>query len=154
MVASRTVEKALVGPMRVICTNTVIEPEGLVLIIDHLPRFIAPFFGPLRHRLSKPQFAHLWSLLLALLACPRRANLSALASRLPDHGHRTSHGRFLAQADWDAAAMLDDHVTDLLRRMKPKPGEVIYLLIDDTRIAKRGRQMHGVTKMWDHKQQR
>ena len=38
--------------------------------------------------------------------------------------------------------------------MKPRPGEVLELLIDDTRSAKCGRQMQGAQKMWDHTQQR
>lgn len=33
-------------------------------------------------------------------------------------------------------------------------GEGIDLIIDDTRIAKRGQKMFGVSKIWDHKQQR
>jgi hypothetical protein len=35
--------------------------------------------------------------------------------------------------------------------MKPKAKEVIYLIIDDTRIEKRGRTMEAVTKIYDHK---
>jgi len=35
--------------------------------------------------------------------------------------------------------------------MKPRPGQHIYLMIDDTRIAKRGKKMDGVSKIWDQK---
>ena len=38
--------------------------------------------------------------------------------------------------------------------MKPRKGEVLHLPIDDTRIAKRGRKMDLLSKIWDHKQQR
>jgi len=42
----------------------------------------------------------------------------------------------------------------LLASMEPRPGEVAYLILDDTRIPKRGRRMGYVSKIWDHKQQR
>jgi hypothetical protein len=41
-----------------------------------------------------------------------------------------------------------------LQRMRPRSGEYLYLIIDDHRIAKRGRKMHGLSKIWDHKGQR
>lgn len=42
---------------------------------------------------------------------------------------------------------------DLLRAMRPRDGEVLDLILDDTRIVKRGRRMGYVSKIWDHKQQ-
>ena len=38
--------------------------------------------------------------------------------------------------------------------MKPRKGEFLYLLIDDTRIVKRARTMDDVSKLWDHANQR
>lgn len=38
--------------------------------------------------------------------------------------------------------------------MKPRPGEALELLIDDTRIAKRARKIACLQKIWDYKQQR
>lgn len=120
------------------------------MIIDHLPRFVRAFFRPLRGFFHRPQFDHLWQIVLALLVCSRRANLSTLARVLFDLGHRTSHGHFLTHADWDAAGVLEAAGRHLLSRMRPQRGEVIHLLIDDTRIAKRARRMFAVSKIWDH----
>jgi hypothetical protein len=124
------------------------------MIIDAPPRFVQAFFRPVRPGLTKPRFHHLWTLVLALLLGVRRAKLTHLAGALPGHTHRTAHGAFLSRSDWDAAELLDTEVHGLLRRMKPRRGEVIYLIIDDTRIPKRGKRMFGVSKIWDHKQQR
>jgi SRSO17 transposase len=38
--------------------------------------------------------------------------------------------------------------------MKPHKGEVLYLLLDDTKTAKRGKKMDALTKIYDHAGQR
>lgn len=147
------IEKALSRPMNLLKRKCV-DPEGRVMIIDRQPPFLRLFFAPFRGQLSKPQFAHFWSLLLAWAANVQRSAVLHLAARLPAGVHRTSHGRFLTHADWDAPALLNDAVARELRRMKPRRGEVIHLILDDHRIAKRGRVMDGISKIWDHKNQR
>ncbi len=134
--------------------NNNIDPEGRAMIIDRKPPCLQAFFGPLQRNLSRPQFAHLWSLLLAWAVNVQRSVVWHLAARLSDGPHRTSYGRFLTHADWDAARLLNESVGRELRRMKPRRGETIYLIIDDHRIAKRGRKMYGLSKIWDHKDQR
>lgn len=133
--------------------DTFVDREGLVMIIVHRPAFLQVFFAGFRSRLSKPEFAHFWTLLLAWVVNVRSSKLMHLAACLPGRTHRTSHGRFLARAKWDAPASLEDAVERELKRMKPKAGEVIYLIIDDHRMAKRGKKMFGISKIWDHKQQ-
>ena len=124
------------------------------MIIERLPSFVQRFFSPMRPRLSKPQFAHLWSLVLAVVVNLRAAKLVHLSAATPRHGHRTSAGAFLSRGDWDAPALVEEAAADLLASMRPKAGEVVHLILDDNRIAKRGRKMGYVSKIWDHKQQR
>jgi SRSO17 transposase len=93
-------------------------------------------------------------LVLAWVLNGNKAKLLHLAAASKGR-HRTSRGLFVGQSDWDAADLLDRQAWDLLLlRLQPRPGEVVYLVIDDTRIAKRGRKMAHVSKIWDHKQQR
>jgi SRSO17 transposase len=148
------IEKALFGPMNVVLKDTLIVRKDLAMIIDAPPRFAQAFFRPVLSGLTRPQFHHLWVLVLGILLSLRRPKLIHLAAACPGHAHRTAHGAFLAHSDWDAGGLLDDEVRSILRRMKPRRREMIYLLIDDTRIPKRGRKMFGVSKIWDHKQQR
>lgn len=122
--------------------------------IDQLPAFLKPFFRPLRRCLSKAQFAHLWALLLALVINVRTSKLVHLARLLPHSTHRTRHGAFLAVSDFDAPILLQDAAVRLLKRFEPRPGETIDLILDDHRIAKRGRKMDRLSKIWDHKQQK
>ncbi len=79
--------------------------------------------------------------MLGILLNLRRAKLIHLASTLPGHTHRTAHGVFLSRSDWDASGLLDDEVGHMLQRMKPRRGEVIYLIIDETHIPKRGKRV-------------
>ena len=124
------------------------------MIIERLPSFVQRFFSPMRPRLSKPQFAHLWSLVLAVAVNLRAAKLVHLSAATPRHGHRTSAGAFLSRGDWDAPALVEQAAAGLLAAMRPRAGEVVHLILDDNRIAKRGRKMGYVSKIWDHKQQR
>jgi SRSO17 transposase len=124
------------------------------VIIERLPSFVQRFFSPMRAGLSKPQFPHLWSLVLAAAVSLRAAKLLHLSAAAPRHGHRTSKGAFLSRSDWDAPALVDEAAMSLLAAMKPRAGEVVHLILDDTRIAKRARKMGYVSKIWDHKQQK
>ena len=128
--------------------------EGRAVILTHLPSFVQPFFSPARPLLSKRQFAHLWGLVLAVAVNLRAAKLVHLSAATPRQGHRTSAGAFLSRSDWDAPALVEQQAMGLLAAMKPKPGEVVHLILDDNRIAKRARKMGYVSKIWDHKQQR
>jgi len=91
---------------------------------------------------------------LAVVVNLRAAKLVHLSAAVPRQGHRTSAGAFLSRSDWDAPALVEQAATGLLTAMKPRPGEVLYLILDDNRIAKRGRKMEYVSKIWEHKQQR
>ncbi len=124
------------------------------MIIDRLPPFVQRFFSPMQAMLHKPQFPHLWGLVLSMVVSLRAAKLVHLSAVVPGGGHRTSKGAFLSRSDWDAPALIERAAMDLLMAMKPKAGEVAYLILDDTRIPKRGQKMGYVSKIWDHKQQR
>ena len=121
------------------------------MIIDRLPSLLQGFFRPLKGQLSKPQFPHLWSLVLALAVDVRSAKLSHLASAAPGRGHRTSKGAFLSKSDWDAPALVEQASLGLLKGMKPEAGEEAYLILDDNRMPKRGRKTDWVSKIYDHK---
>lgn len=125
-----------------------IDPEGLTMLIDILPRSLQAFFRPFRSQMTKPQFHHFWSVTLAWVVHMGRRAVVHLAEHAPSHGHRTSVGRFLTSANWAGPKLLDYQVQRTLKRMKPQRGEFMDLIIDDTRIAKRGRKMHAVAPIW------
>ena len=114
------------------------------------PGFLQSMLEPICRWLTKPQRGHLRWFLFALLASSRKAKLLHVALAAPRGGHRTSCGNFL-RSNWDASTLLNDQAMRTLGRMKPKAKEFLYLIIDDTRIEKRGRKMDAVTKIYDHK---
>jgi hypothetical protein len=119
-------------------------------IIAHFPEFLQTVLTPLRSVMSSPQFSHLRWMVLALAMNPRKAKLTHLSGLTPRGGQRTSRGCFLS-ARWDAPSVLIDQALRTLDSMRPKKGETLYLLIDETRIGKRGKQMEALSKIWDHK---
>src|SRR2546423_648383 len=138
----------------VVDANFTTATEGRAVIIERLPSFAQRFFHPFESSLSKPQFTHLWSLVLGMVVNLRAAKLVHLSAVAPAGGHRTCCRAFLSRSDWDAPALLHEAAADLLNAMKPHPGEVLYLILDDPRLAKRGSKMGFVSKIWDHKQQK
>src|ERR1700726_2567259 len=103
----------------VVDLNFTTATEGRAVIINHLPWFAQRFFHPFESRLSKPQFAHLWSLVLAMVLNLRAAKLVHLSALAPAGGHRTRCGAFLSHSDWEAAALVHEAAMDLLKSMKP-----------------------------------
>jgi SRSO17 transposase len=110
------------------------------------------FLNTVTELLSVPQSHLLQQMLLAwLMDCGGKM---CRASRLVAGRHRTSLARFLNKAKWDAPTLLTTLVIRFLQRLKPRPGETIDFILDDTRFAKRARQMPALQKIWIHAEQR
>jgi SRSO17 transposase len=123
------------------------------MIIDRCPKILQAILEPQKARLSKPQFRRLWMVLVGWVFTARVGKILHLA-RLASQGHRTSFASFLTRSQWSAETVLQDSVLQEIRRLKPRRGEILELLIDDTRNAKRGRSMAAISKIWDHAAQR
>jgi SRSO17 transposase len=122
--------------------------------IHRLPRFLKPFFKSLCLELTRPQYAHLCELMLAVVLNLRPSKLVHLSRLLPFSTHRTRHGAFLNSPRLCGSDLLNRAVATMVRKLKPRPGETIELILDDHRIAKRGRKMERLSKIWDHKDQK
>ena len=120
------------------------------MILTRTPRFLQQTFASQRAFFSRIGFQHFRVLVVALLINARKSKLCHLAAAAPTLGHRTFHARSLL-SDWDAPGLLAAQAWRIIRAMNPQPGEAIYLVIDDTRIPKRGKTMDGVSKIWDQK---
>lgn len=140
--------------MKVVFNVTFVEAKGRVMIIDCCPKLVQGFFHPFKTVLTRKQYAHLWALVLALAINLRRANVLNLTNVLPASGHRTSHGGFLNRSDWDSAGLVETTAWRMLLDLRPRPGEVLSLIVDDSRMLKRGKKMGLLSKIWDHKEQK
>ena len=124
--------------------------RSLSMILTRSPRFLQRTFAAQRGRFSSTGFQHFRVLVVAIVINARKTKLCHLAAAAPDLGQGTSHARLLL-SDWDDSGLLAGQAWRIIEAMNPQPGEPVYLIIDDTRIAKRGKKMDGVSKIWDQK---
>jgi SRSO17 transposase len=122
------------------------------MLVHFCPVFVQGLLAGVSALLSLPQSRLLRQLTLSwLLGCGGKL---FQATRRVGGRHRTSLARFLNKSSWDAPVVLTKVLMRILRFMKPRAGEWIDLIIDETHVAKRARKMPGVKKLWDHAGQR
>ncbi len=98
--------------------------------IQQLPAFLKPFFKSICLELTRPQYAHLWSLVLAIALNLRTCKLVHLTRLLPFSTHRTRHGAFLASDGFDSPRLLREAVARLIvliirgSRVRSPPGSI------------------------------
>lgn len=139
--------------MNTVCDVVFIKPQGVCMIIDKMPRGVQAFFEPMRGGLTRPVFSNLWAMVLAIAVTARSSKLLHLAAMLLRGVHRTALGLFLrggARGRLDGKTLLSQKALAILRSMRPAARETIELILDDNRVAKRGKQMPCLQKIWDH----
>jgi SRSO17 transposase len=118
------------------------------MLVPFYPAFVQEILVSVRTLLSLPQTRLLRQLTLSwLLGCGGKL---IQATRRVRGRHRTSLARFLNKSSWDAPGVLNTVLIRILRFLKPRTGEFLYLIIDETHVSKRARKMPGVKKLWDH----
>ncbi len=122
------------------------------MVVSRLPRVIQEVILQATVRLTRPQRGQRAMILTAILIGVG-AKLKHMPGAVKSSRHRTSVGRFLSQSDWDETGLLDGTLQRLLKSLRLTKRDVIHLVIDDTRIVKRGRKMDDVSKLWDHTHQ-
>jgi SRSO17 transposase len=117
--------------------------------IIRVPRALDKFFRPLEPHFHWNHFAY-FHLLVVTIACMwGRRNVAKVCRYVEAPCHRTRLNNFFLVERWDPAAVLRQKAQELLRSLHPQPGETIYLVIDDSKTAKRGQCMDAVAKMKD-----
>ena len=114
------------------------------------PAFGKRFFRRARKLLGCCHFAHLWRAVVAIAAMNGRRSLSRIEEACRNHRTRQSIAFFLNQAEWDAPEILRQTALDTLKKLGWKPGETVYVVLDDTQKQKRGKRMDAVSKIFLH----
>ena len=120
-----------------------------MLKVVRVPRRLQNFFRPLRRYFTKPQWRHFQAVVLAAVITFNRRNVSGLSRTIVEGSHRTKLNGFLISSPWDCEEVLQAKAYQLLETLNLKPGETIYLIIDDSRNQKRGKKMAAVGKFKD-----
>jgi SRSO17 transposase len=117
--------------------------------IIRVPPSLDKFFQPLKGHFHWDHFAYFRLLVLTIAFMWGRRNVANLYRYLDAEHHRTRFNNFFLVERWDPEAALHQKAQELLRALRPGKGETIYLIIDDSKKAKRGKAMDAVAKMKD-----
>src|SRR5512140_852693 len=133
----------LILPIRLVPTRACRKGRRM-LTIGQIPRKIKRFFQPAQAGLSRPAFAHLCFLVLAMTTSQAGSTVLRLAKLLRNSTHRTKHGEFLWKSDFDHLGVVQAIALDTLRRLTRKHAGKCYFIIDETQTLKRAKKMAGV----------
>jgi SRSO17 transposase len=117
--------------------------------IIRVPPSLDKFFQPLQGHFHWDHFAYFRLLVLTIACMWGRRNVANLYRYLDTEHHRTRFNNFFLVERWDPEVALGQQAQALLRSLRPKKGETIYLVLDDSKKAKRGKTMDAVAKMKD-----
>jgi Transposase DDE domain len=117
--------------------------------IVRVPPVLDQFFRPLQPCFHWDHWAYFRLLVLVMAFAWGRRNVANLYRYLDPMHHRTRFNNFFLVARWDPAAALRQKAQELLRSLRPRTGETLYLIIDDSKKVKRGRSMDAVGTMKD-----
>ena len=117
--------------------------------IIRVPATLDKFFCTLPPCFHWDHFAYFRLLVLVIAMAWGRRNVANLYRYMDATHHRTRFNNFFLVARWDPAAALRQKAQELLRALHLGTGETIYVVIDDSKKAKRGKAMDAVAKMKD-----
>jgi len=118
--------------------------------IGRYPWFGKRFFRQARKIVGSCHFAHFWRVVIALAAMNGRRNLRRIASVGKNRRSRQAIAFFLTRAHWDAPEVLRRTALDTLKALGWRPGQYVYVAIDDTQKRKRGKRMDAVSRIFLH----
>jgi SRSO17 transposase len=117
--------------------------------IIRVPPSLDKFFQPLQGHFHWDHFAYFRLLVLTMAFMWGRRNVANLYRYLDAEHHRTRVNNFFWVERWDPEAALRQQAQALLHSLRPSKGETLYLVLDDSKKAKRGRTMDAVATMKD-----
>jgi SRSO17 transposase len=117
--------------------------------IIRVPPSLDKFFRPLQGHFHWDHFAYFRLLVLTMAFMWGRRNVANLYRYLDAEHHRTRFNNFFLIERWDPEATLRQKAQELLQTLHPRRGETLYLIIDDSKKAKRGKAMDAIAKVKD-----
>jgi SRSO17 transposase len=114
-----------------------------------VPFVLDEFFHTLQPHFHWNHFAYFRVLVVVIAFAWGRRNMASLYRHLDAQHHRTRFNNFFLVARWAPEAALLQKAQELVRALHPRKDETLYLVIDDSKTAKRGIHMDAVAKMKD-----
>jgi SRSO17 transposase len=117
--------------------------------IIRVPSSLDKFFRPLQGHFHWDHFTYFRLLVLAMAVMWGRRNVAHVYRYLDAEHHRTRFNNFFLVERWDPEAALRQQAQVQVRGLHPGKGDILYLILDDSKKAKRGKCMDAVAKMKD-----
>ena len=117
--------------------------------IIRVPAGLDNFFQSLERCFHWNHFSYFRLLVVTMAFMGGRRNVANLSRYLEAPFHRTRFNNVFLVERWDPEAALRQKAQELLRALHPRRGDPLYLLIDDSKKAKRGQHMDAGAKMKD-----
>ena len=117
--------------------------------IIRVPPSLDKCFRPLSGHFHWDHFTSFRLLAVAIAFMGGRRHVANLSRYLDGSPHRTRFNNFFLVERWDPAAALRQKARELLRSLQLQPGDTVYLILDDSKKAKRGMAMDAIAKMKD-----
>jgi hypothetical protein len=118
--------------------------------MEKFPPFGKRFFRRARKLIGCCQFHFFWRIVMMLASLQEGRSLSKLEDASDKWRSRQAISNFLTLAEWNAPQLLEQTALDQLQRLNYRPGEILYLVLDDTQKRKRGKLMAAVSKIFLH----
>ena len=119
--------------------------------IVRFPKKLESFFDSLKNQFHWNHFEYFRTLVLLITISWGRRNISALYRHLDSQGqpHRSRFNNFLNVGRCNPEIVLQMKAAELLCNLSPREGEVVKLIIDDSKKQKRGKLMDAVNWIRD-----
>jgi SRSO17 transposase len=118
--------------------------------IGKFPPFGKRFFRRARKLVGRCSFEHFWRAVVLIASMQGRRSLSRMQEASGQHCSRQAIAYFLNDALWNAPELLRDTALATLQQLGFGPGDVAYVIFDDTQKRKRGKKMAAVSKIFLH----
>lgn len=118
-----------------------------------IPRQISDLIAELEMFFSLHQWVHFQTMLVSLLITPFKATVRGRARVVAFGTHRTKHNEFLLHSDELLAKALRFYVMKLIALLKHAQ-DALYVIVDDSKTAKRGKHVQAAFRLFDHTTQR
>jgi len=120
-----------------------------MITIGKIPQKTKAFFNTVKSEFGGPAFTHFCQLVMAI-TISHSSTIERLAKLLRNSTHRTKHGEFLWQSQWNESCVIQQIAIDTLKRLHRKNAGKCYFIIDETQILKRARKMQAVGRLFHH----
>jgi hypothetical protein len=117
--------------------------------LRRVPPTLDQLFQPLKGHFHWGHFASFRLLVRTIAFLWGRRKVANLYRYLDAEPHRTRFHHFFLVERWDPEAALRQQAQALLRALRPRQGETISVVLDDSKNATRGRTMDAVATMKD-----